>query len=103
VPADPAWETYTSSGAILRVRHTSCCGAYELASEGGQSLVLRPDGNGGYQETGRGKDVKTVAAVYAALVTQHRAAHHHRGDGDQPGHHILLGASGGQEWSARSA
>ncbi|MEQ4723748.1 hypothetical protein [Nonomuraea sp. B19D2] len=69
------WEPYTSGrGAVLRVRDTSCCGVYDLASEGGQYLILRKDGKEGYEETARGVHANAVAA-YIALVQKHLQTH----------------------------
>lgn len=77
-PADLRWEVYTPRGAVLRISCTSCCGAYELASEGGQSLVLRPDGDGGHEETARGLH-RQALRVYIALAEAHGAEHLRRG------------------------
>lgn len=81
------WEPMRDPGSgIVRVRHTSCCGAYELASLGGECFVLRPAG-GGYEETGRGIHRKAVM-VYVALVQDHRAEHRSRGE--EPEYDSLL-------------
>ncbi|MEV1005031.1 hypothetical protein [Nonomuraea sp. NPDC050202] len=69
------WTPYAPSGGILRVRHTSCCGRYELASEGGQFFVLRQAENGGYEETGRGRTHRSAVRTYVALVIEHRREH----------------------------
>ncbi|KAB8184296.1 hypothetical protein FH608_048295 [Nonomuraea phyllanthi] len=66
------WTRFTPRSVRLRVHATSCCGAYELASEGGQYFVLRPDGAGGQEETGRG------LYAYAARVWADLAANHQR-------------------------
>jgi hypothetical protein len=81
------WEPQRDPGnGIVRSGHTSCCGAYELASLGGQYFVLRPVGDG-YEETGRGIYRKAVE-VYVALVQAHRAEHRSRGE--QSAHDELL-------------
>lgn len=82
-----AWEPARDpGGGVIRVRYTACCGAYELASLGGEYFVLRPAGDG-YEETGRGIYRKAVT-VYLALVQAHRAEHRSRGE--QPAHDELL-------------
>ncbi|MGI5292736.1 hypothetical protein ACQEVF_56825 [Nonomuraea polychroma] len=83
--AEPAsdeftWERHEPTGSILRVGHTSCCGAFELASEGGQYVVLRPtDEPNVYEETGRGR-YRTAVAAYITLVYRHRRGHKSRGE-----------------------
>jgi hypothetical protein len=68
------------AGGTLRIRSTSCCGAFELAFLNGKYLVLRPlDEQGSYEETGRGRYDAAVAA-YVALVRQHRQDHRRRGE-----------------------
>jgi hypothetical protein len=74
------WQTYEPRADRPRVRQTSCCGAYELASEGGQYFVLRPAEGGRYEETGRGLYAH-AAAVYAQLASQHRC--HPKGRPDE--------------------
>ncbi|MDP9848115.1 MULTISPECIES: hypothetical protein [Streptosporangium] len=76
----PEWEPYTSHGAILRVRHTSCCGRYELASEGGEFFVLRPADRRGHEQTSRGRAYRDVIQMYAALVRKHHLDHTSRGE-----------------------
>ncbi|MGW2220994.1 hypothetical protein ACWCSD_38920 [Nonomuraea sp. NPDC001684] len=78
----PAWvwePQHETGGGTVRTWHTSCCGAYELASLGGQYFVLRPDGRGGYEETARGIHAHALAA-YIELVTEHRRPHQRRGE-----------------------
>ncbi|MFC5814135.1 hypothetical protein [Nonomuraea harbinensis] len=79
-PADLAWEPHVLPGGdVVRVRHTACCGAFELASLGGQYFVLRPaEVTGEYEETARGRYITAVAA-YVALLKQHHAEHLRRG------------------------
>lgn len=73
--ADLVWEPYNSTrGGTLRIRSTSCCGAVELAFRAGQYLVLRSDGEGGYEETSRGTRHRAVAA-YTAVVREHWQTH----------------------------
>ncbi|MER7362675.1 hypothetical protein [Nonomuraea wenchangensis] len=78
------WTPYTTSGGTLRVRHTSCCGRYELASEGGQFFVLRQAESGGYEETGRGRTHRGAVRTYVALVIEHRREHVARGEPLEP-------------------
>ncbi|GAA3251166.1 hypothetical protein GCM10020216_084450 [Nonomuraea helvata] len=80
------WTPYTPSGANLRVGHTSCCGRYELASEGGQYVVLRRAADG-YEETRRGR-YRAAVTVYVALVAEHREEHRSRGE--EPEYDALL-------------
>ncbi|MEQ4717937.1 hypothetical protein [Nonomuraea sp. B19D2] len=77
------WTPYVSRGGILRVAHTSCCGRYELASEGGQFFVLRQAEEAGYEETGRGR-YRQVLDVYIALAEQHHAEHARSGERPEP-------------------
>ncbi|MGI5293032.1 hypothetical protein ACQEVF_58325 [Nonomuraea polychroma] len=77
------WEPYKPSGAKLRSSHTSCCGQYEWACEGGLFLVLRRSSNGRYEETGRGVHNQAIA-VYIALVEQHNRDHRARGERPEP-------------------
>ncbi|MFF0771850.1 hypothetical protein ACFYUK_23400 [Nonomuraea wenchangensis] len=74
--ADLAWVPHVPPGGdVVRVRHTACCGAFELASLGGQYFVLRPaEVPGEYEETARGRYIMAVAA-YVALLKQHHAEH----------------------------
>ncbi|HEX4814453.1 MAG TPA: hypothetical protein VFV66_17055 [Nonomuraea sp.] len=79
------WEPFTPRANRLRIASTSCCGAYELAAEGGQYFVLKRAG-GGYQETGRGTYAH-AAAIFHGLASQHRcrrqtASPHSQGDND---------------------
>ncbi|MFI7643276.1 hypothetical protein [Nonomuraea sp. NPDC049400] len=67
------WTPYRPTGSQLRVSHTSCCGQYEWASEGGRFFVLRST-NDGYEETGRGL-YKQAMEVYIALAEHHRDKH----------------------------
>ncbi|MGS2645080.1 hypothetical protein [Streptosporangium sp. G12] len=76
----PEWESYASHGAILRVRHTSCRGRYELASEGGEFFVLRPADRRGHEQTSRGRAYRDVIQMYAALVRKHHLDHTSRGE-----------------------
>ncbi|MFG6193390.1 hypothetical protein [Nonomuraea sp. JJY05] len=78
------WTPYATSGGTLRVRHTSCCGRYELASEGGQFFVLRQAERGGYEETGRGRTYRGAVRTYVALVIEHRREHITRGEPLEP-------------------
>jgi hypothetical protein len=77
------WTPYAPSGGILRIRHTSCCGRYELASEGGQVFVLRQAENG-YEETGRGRTHCGAVRTYVAVVIKHRREHVTRGEPLEP-------------------
>jgi hypothetical protein len=63
------WSPYQSRGP-LRVRETSCCGLFELCSEGGQYFVLRY-ADGRYEETGRGLHTQAREA-WDRLVREHR-------------------------------
>lgn len=63
------WEPYIPRGPQMRIAETSCCGEYELASEGGQYLVLRRTA-GVYEETGRGRYVYATA-LYILLTSWH--------------------------------
>ncbi|TMR89126.1 hypothetical protein [Nonomuraea basaltis] len=65
------WGPYIPRCLRPRVCKTSCCGEFELASEGGQYLVLRPTGDGGYEETARGLYAR-AAQAYADLAFRHR-------------------------------
>jgi hypothetical protein len=80
---DIEWEPYTSSGGVLRVTHTSCCGLFEWAAEGGRFFVLRRTSGGGYEETGRGLHHQAIE-VYKALVQDHHAWHRRRGERPEP-------------------
>jgi hypothetical protein len=64
-----AWEPYRARGP-LRVRETSCCGSYELCSEGGQYFVLRFV-EGRHEEAGRGR-YGEARQVWVRLVREHR-------------------------------
>lgn len=64
------WRPYQPRAARLRVHATSCCGAYELAAEGGQYFVLRPTSDGGHEETARGVYAH-AAQVWAKLTAAH--------------------------------
>jgi hypothetical protein len=77
------WVPYTPVGSMLRVSHTSCCGRFEWASEGGRFFVLRPADDGGYEETGRGR-YRQALDVYIALAERHRAEHLRRGEAPEP-------------------
>ncbi|WP_433435392.1 hypothetical protein [Nonomuraea sp. CA-141351] len=76
------WMPYVSHGGILRIGDTSCCGRYELASEGGQFFVLRHTDDG-YEETGRGRAHPKVVEIYTALVIEHHNDKHAR-RGERP-------------------
>ncbi|GAA1681064.1 hypothetical protein GCM10009733_092250 [Nonomuraea maheshkhaliensis] len=78
-PPEPVfeWVPYTPIGSALRITHTSCCGRYEFACEGGRFFVLRPVAGGSYEETGRGL-YRHALTIYTALVEHHRAEHRHR-------------------------
>jgi hypothetical protein len=64
------WEPYIPRSPRLRVFATSCCGEYELASEGGQYFVLR-HADDGYEETGRGV-FADAAAAWLQLTDDHQ-------------------------------
>lgn len=64
------WEPFVPRCPKVRVRETSCCGEFELCCEGGQYVVLRQTDNG-YEETGRGSRVRTLA-VWHELIARHR-------------------------------
>jgi hypothetical protein len=72
-PDDYAWEQHVPYGRE-RVIETSCCGAYEWVSAGGQYLVLRNAKEGGHEEAGRGVYVD-ARRVWHELVLAHRAKH----------------------------
>lgn len=73
-PDDYPWEPYFSHGHE-RVTETSCCGAYEWVSSGGEYVILRrTPGGRGYQETGRGRYVD-ARLVWHELMLAHRAKH----------------------------
>jgi hypothetical protein len=78
-PADDVeWEPLQSFRAhTLRIKDTACCGAYELAAQGGQYIVLRPRRAGGYEETGR-DNYQTTIAVWNLLVAEHGKQHRHQ-------------------------
>jgi hypothetical protein len=78
-----AWVPYQPIGNLLRVSHTSCCGRFEWASEGGQFFVLRSTSGGGYEETGRGR-YRQAMDVYIALAERHRDEHLRRGETAEP-------------------
>ena len=67
------WEPYVSHGRV-RVIETSCCGAYEWASSGGEYLVLRSMEGGGHEEAGRGLYMN-ARLVWNELVIEHRRGH----------------------------
>jgi hypothetical protein len=64
------WEPYIPRSPRLRVHRTSCCGEYELGSEGGQYFVLRRNGDG-YDETGRGRQAR-AAELWLELADGHQ-------------------------------
>ncbi|WP_219505282.1 hypothetical protein [Nonomuraea ceibae] len=73
--ADIEWEIYRRPETEpIRIADTSCCGAYEFASQGGQYLVLRRRPGGGYEEAGRGLH-RQAQAVWDLLVTEHSGSH----------------------------
>ncbi|MEU8403847.1 hypothetical protein AB0C28_52475 [Nonomuraea sp. NPDC048892] len=76
------WEPHRTVGSLLRVSHTSCCGLYEWASEGGQFFVLRRTGDR-YEETGRGL-YRQALDIYIALAEAHQAQHLRRGEAPEP-------------------
>ncbi|MFG3440011.1 hypothetical protein ACGF0J_22410 [Nonomuraea sp. NPDC047897] len=69
------WAPFVRQDEPYRIRATSCCGHFELASQGGQYLILRPAEGGGYDETARG----TYSRTYVVWDTLVAAAH-----GSQP-------------------
>ncbi|MED7929393.1 hypothetical protein SMD20_34480 [Nonomuraea sp. LP-02] len=69
--SDFKWEPHVPRCPQLRIRHTSCCGEYELASEGGLYFVLRPTADGGHEATARRLFAEAVQ-VYVHLAFQHR-------------------------------
>lgn len=64
------WQPYIQRSPRLRVHATSCCAEYELAAEGGEYFVLRPTGDGEYEETARGRYAR-AATVYVELARSH--------------------------------
>lgn len=69
-----AWEPFQSKRSDrIRVKETSCCGAYEWVCQGGLFLVLRHTGRG-YEETGRGL-YRQARAVWDDLVLAHARSH----------------------------
>ncbi|TDC11384.1 hypothetical protein E1267_00055 [Nonomuraea longispora] len=64
------WESHTPRGSRLRIHETSCCGEYELASEGGEYFVLRWTKNSAYEETSRGIYGR-AAQAWRALAEAH--------------------------------
>lgn len=76
------WESYRTVGGPLRVSHTSCCGRYEWASEGGQFFVLCRTGDS-YEETGRGL-YRQALNIYIALAEAHHAEHLRCGETPEP-------------------
>ncbi|MFG6197794.1 hypothetical protein [Nonomuraea sp. JJY05] len=81
------WDPYQSHGGTLRISRTSCCGAVELASEGGEYFVLRCSEAGHYEETSRGLYIK-AAAAYLALEQKHHSEDHRRGETPESDAHI---------------
>ncbi|MFG1709259.1 hypothetical protein ACFLIM_39315 [Nonomuraea sp. M3C6] len=66
------WEPHIPRAPRLRVDETSCCGEYELASEGGEYFVLRWTGDGEKQEeTARGVFARAYA-VWHDLAAGHQ-------------------------------
>jgi hypothetical protein len=86
------WEPYTP-GSVLRVSHTSCCGLYEWAAEGGQFFVLRSAGDSGYEETGRGR-YRQALDVYIALAEALRGEHLRCGERPDPDTFLVNGRRG---------
>ncbi|MBT2232781.1 hypothetical protein [Nonomuraea sp. NEAU-A123] len=76
------WVPYRTVGSQLRVSHTSCCGLWEWASEGGQFFVLRRTGDC-YEETGRGL-YRQALDIYIALAEAHHAEHLRHGETPEP-------------------
>jgi hypothetical protein len=72
VAAEDTWQPFVPRADRLRIADTSCCGAYELASEGGQYFVLKPEGDG-HMETGRGTHAH-AAGIFTRLAAHHRCA-----------------------------
>lgn len=66
------WRPYIQRSPRMRVVATSCCGKFELCSEGGQYFVLRPAGDG-HEETARGRFAR-AARVWEVLASQHSCA-----------------------------
>ncbi|MEO3884356.1 hypothetical protein [Nonomuraea sp. B5E05] len=64
------WEPYAPRTPRLRVHETSCCGEYDLASEGGQYFVLRWNGDH-YEETSRGRYGHAVKVWLEVTATHH--------------------------------
>jgi hypothetical protein len=71
------WEPHAPRAPQLRIYATSCCGEYELASEGGEYFVLRP-ANDGYEETARGR-FSRAAQLWNVLTSEHSCADHEEG------------------------
>ncbi len=91
-PQEPVleWVPYKPTGGKLRVTHTSCCGRYEFASEGGHFFVLRPIADDCYEETGRGLYRQALDA-YIALAERHRDEHWSRRERPQPDTFLKMG------------
>jgi hypothetical protein len=70
------WEPYQRPPRDqIRIRETSCCGAYEWAGQGGHFLILRSAGRPGrYEETARGL-YRQAREVWEALLAFHALQH----------------------------
>ncbi|PRX61440.1 hypothetical protein B0I32_115295 [Nonomuraea fuscirosea] len=75
-PPPVQWEPYRRRPRDrIRIRETSCCGAYEWAAQGGLFLILRSAARPGrYEETGRGL-YRQAREVWEALQNYHALQH----------------------------
>ncbi|WP_113699569.1 hypothetical protein [Nonomuraea lactucae] len=74
---EPSWVPFQRHNDLYRVKVTSCCCQYELVSQGGQYLILRPAPGGGYEETARGIYRATIG-VWDRLIIEHAGHHRHQ-------------------------
>lgn len=69
------WEPYLRPrNDHIRITETSCCGAYEWASQGGQFFVLRAAESEGYEEAGRGRYTH-AREIWMMLIAEFEKEH----------------------------
>ncbi|GAA1772569.1 hypothetical protein GCM10009734_96810 [Nonomuraea bangladeshensis] len=65
------WVPYQRlTGKSARIRDVCCCDAYEFACEGGHYLILRRNGLGHLEETGRGRYAQ-ARKIWDQLLIEH--------------------------------